>query len=100
MQTVSQVSPLCTTLRGILRDYSQNSVLNEMLQNADDAQAKEFKVCLDCRKSAYGSKTLLGPEMAHFQGPALYCFDDAEFQETDLESILNIGDGNKKGNGA
>lgn len=27
----------------------------------------------------------------------LYCFDDAEFQEEDLESILAIGDGKKKG---
>ena len=28
----------------------------------------------------------------------LYCFDDAAFEEQDLESILAIGDGKKKGN--
>ena len=67
---MAQVSPLVVVLRGILRDYSQNSLLNEMLQNADDAYAKEFKVCLDCRTKPFGAKTVLGPEMVHFQGPA------------------------------
>ena len=48
-----QISSLTTTLRGILKDYGGSQVLNEMLQNADDAGATHFKVCFDRRRSAF-----------------------------------------------
>ncbi len=93
-----QVSPLTTQLRGILRDYGGHQLLNELLQNADDAGASVYKVCLDKRKNAFPStKSLLTPQLENFQGPALYQFDNATFNEVDFESIQRVGDGLKRG---
>lgn len=90
-----QVNPLTARLRDILRNYSSAQVLNEMLQNADDAGSKEFKVLIDSR--SFGTASLLSPKLAHTQGPALYQFDDAEFNPDDYESIQRVGDGTKMG---
>ena len=92
-----QQASLLPALRGILRDYAGNQILKEMLQNADDAGAKRFYVCLDKRGDAHGTKTLLSPEMAEFQGAALYAYDDVEFKEVDYASIQRVGDGLKRG---
>ncbi len=94
-----QVSPLTTTLRGILRDYGGHQLLNELLQNADDANAKRFCVCFDKRRSAYQTESLISPGLAAFQGPAIIQFDDATFKEADFESIQRVGDGLKRGVG-
>lgn len=72
-------------------------MLNELLQNADDAGSKYFRVCLDKRTNAFGTSSLLGPSMAEFQGPALYQYDDASFKPEDFESIQKVGDGLKRG---
>ena len=48
-----QRASLVPILRGILRDYSGSQILKELLQNADDAGATRFFVCLDKRKNAY-----------------------------------------------
>jgi sacsin len=92
-----QVNPITARLRDILRNYSSAQLLNEMLQNADDAGSTEFKVLLDGRTSAHGTRSLLSPALAHAQGPALYQFDDAEFNPEDYESIQRVGDGTKMG---
>ena len=95
-----QLSPLTTTLRNVLRDYSGAQLLNEMLQNADDAGAREFKVLLDAR--AFGAAPPLRGHLsaAHAResaGPALLAFDDAEFAPDDFVSIQRVGDGTKRG---
>jgi sacsin len=41
--------------------------------------------------------TLVAEQLAHFQGPALYVYNDAEFQEADFESISSVGDSQKRG---
>ena len=92
-----QISPLTTTLRNILRDYSGAQLLNELLQNADDAGAREFKVMLDCRARAHPRDSLISPALASAQGPALYQFDDAAFSPDDFASIQRVGDGRKLG---
>merc|ERR1719502_642191 len=66
-----------------------------MLQNADDAQSSQFKVLLSAQK--FGTSSLLSPALAGTQGPALYQFDDAEFNPDDYESIQRVGDGTKMG---
>ena len=41
---------LTTRIREILRDYPEGtSILSEIIQNADDAGAREISFCLDCR---------------------------------------------------
>lgn len=123
---MKQVNPITARLRDILRNYSSAQVLNELLQNADDAGARgradqrrvlvpsdaadrlrvigrlafvsgstQFKVLLDSR--SFGTRNLLSPSLAHTQGPALYQFDDAEFNPDDYESIQRVGDGTKMG---
>ncbi len=92
-----QRASLVPILRGILRDYSGSQILKELLQNADDAGATRFFVCLDKRKNAYNCKSLLSREMGEFQGPSLYAFDDVEFKEIDYASIQRVGDGLKRG---
>lgn len=93
-----QTAPLTTTLRNVLRDYSGAQVLNEQLQNADDAGARTFKVLLDGRARAHrGTATLVAPALAALSGPALYCYDDKAFAPEDFASIQRVGDGLKRG---
>ena len=66
-----------------------------MLQNADDAGATEFKVLISSQ--TFGTSSLLSPALSGTQGPALYQFDDAEFNPDDYESIQRVGDGIKMG---
>ena len=65
-----------------------------MIQNADDAGATEVSFLYD--NHCYGTKSLENPELAKFQGPALYCHNDATFKEEDWEGIQNLMRSNKK----
>ena len=90
------LSPLFRLLLWLL-DYSGAQILNELLQNADDAGATAFKVMIDKRTSLPNS-SLLSPAMANWTGPALYAFDDKSFSPEDFASIQRVGDGLKRGN--
>jgi hypothetical protein len=71
-QAFGQKTHLTTQLRGIIHSYSGAQMLNEMLQNADDAGSREFKVLLDCRtKVPWGKNNMRFPRMGEWQGPAL-----------------------------
>jgi sacsin len=48
-------------------------ILFELVKNAEDASEVVF--LLD--KTKYGTSSILSPEMAEWQGPALYCFNDS-----------------------
>jgi hypothetical protein len=56
----------------------------ELIQNADDAGAREVVFCLDTRQ--HGVDGLVGG-LAAFQGPALLAFNSAQFTEDDFKSI-------------
>jgi hypothetical protein len=58
--------------------------LQELIQNADDAGARDVEFCLDTRQHAVGG--LVGG-LASFQGPALLAFNSAKFTEDDFKSI-------------
>ena len=66
----------------------------ELLQNCDDAGAADVTFVLD--KRYHGTKSLLSPSMAPFQGPALLQYDSARFEKEDFASIQKIGDGRKR----
>ncbi|CAM9303883.1 unnamed protein product [Heterosigma akashiwo] len=86
---------LTVRIREILRNYPEGtSILKELVQNADDAGAREVALCLDRREHAAGR--LPSPKLAAFQGPALLAFNSARFTETDFASIQRIGDSLKK----
>ena len=64
------------------------------MQNADDAGATEVKFRLDRRE--HSTNDLLAPGLAQFQGPALYAWNNACFEEDDWEHIGKMYDSGKE----
>ena len=86
-----QKADLCVRIREICVNYPEGtSIIKELIQNADDAGARNFKLCLDLRQ--HGTSTVVGPGMAQYQGPAILAYNSARFQEADFQSIRRIGD--------
>ena len=91
----SQKEELTTRIRNILEEYPQGqTILKELLQNADDAGASTFGVCLDL--NTYPNDTLLHPGLDEFQGPALLVYNSSVFTEADFQSITSIGQSVKR----
>ena len=88
VEQAGQVEPLTTRLNRILREYKDISIMQELLQNADDAGATEVAVYYDTRE--HDSSNLLFPGMANSYGPALLFYNNAEFTEEDFKSIRKI----------
>ena len=65
-----------------------------MIQNAEDAGAREVSFLFN--KQSYGITTLENPELSAFQNPALYCHNNAKFEEKDWEGIVSLMNSNKK----
>ena len=63
------------------------------MQNADDAGATRVAFLLDARM--HGTKSLFGPKMAMWQGPALLCYNDSMFSPSDFTAISRIGQDSK-----
>ena len=68
--------------------------LQELIQNADDAGAKEVKFLYDSRE--HGCNFMRHPGLANHQGPALYAYNDALFTEEDWDRIRSLMDSIKK----
>ncbi|KAJ9457915.1 hypothetical protein DIPPA_17918, partial [Diplonema papillatum] len=93
-EAYGQSESITSRLRGILNEYSDDiGILNELVQNADDAGATEFHVLLD--KNTYGSKSLLSPALAEWQGPAVFVRNNAVFTEADFKNLARVGSGAK-----
>lgn len=93
-EAFGQHEALTTRLKHILEMYADGpGVLFELVQNAEDARASEVIFLLD--KTQYGTSSVLSPEMADWQGPALYCFNDSVFSPQDLYAISRIGQESK-----
>ena len=65
-----------------------STLLQEIIQNADDAGARTVRFYLDSRQ--HGTQSLVHPELARFQGPALLAYNDAQFTADDWEGIQNF----------
>ncbi|XP_065674257.1 sacsin-like [Hydra vulgaris] len=89
-----QHEKLTVRLTKLLKGY-QNSedILNELLQNADDAGATEVTFLLDTR--THGTEKVFSDEWRDLQGPALLICNNAIFKKSDLEGIQNLGEGMK-----
>ena len=87
-EQAGQSEPLTTRLNRILREYKDTSVIQELLQNADDAGATEVAVYYDTRE--HDDNNLFFPGMANSYGPALLFYNNAEFTEEDFENITKI----------
>jgi len=94
VEAFGQSEALTTRLRHILESYADGpGALMELMQNADDAGASQFRLMLDL--STYSSDRLLGPKLAPWQGPALLAWNDAVFTAADVQSIAKIGQDSK-----
>ncbi|EDN92385.1 hypothetical protein SS1G_08248 [Sclerotinia sclerotiorum 1980 UF-70] len=93
-----QVQTILNALKNICRDYpAGGSVLRELLQNADDAQASEVKFFLD--ENAYETENL-HPKLAQYQGPALLAYNNAEFKKEHFQSLSQVGNSLKMNDGS
>ncbi|CAG2235839.1 unnamed protein product [Mytilus edulis] len=89
-----QKEKLVIRLKGIIDAYPKDhSVLNELLQNADDAKATEIHFVYDQRQ--LGTKDIFDKKWGCVQGPALCVFNNACFTEKDLQGIQDLGEGSK-----
>ncbi|KAG0477771.1 hypothetical protein HPP92_012490 [Vanilla planifolia] len=96
LEDFGQRVDLTRRIREILVNYPEGTtVLKELIQNADDAGATKFCLCLDRR--IHGVKSLLSSKLGQWQGPALLAYNDAIFTEEDFASISRVGDSKKEG---
>ena len=92
-----QHEPLVLRLKNILRDYTDGiTIVKELLQNADDAEATEVNLCYDTRHHQVNPKTLLYSGMAECCGPALVVHNDAVFTDEDFCNITKLAAATKK----
>ena len=82
--------------------FFRSCLAQEIIQNADDARATEVKFYLDCRSLSTLPHELVRSgvhsELDRFQGPALMCYNNAQFKEEDWESIQNLQQSGKANN--
>ncbi|XP_030840846.1 sacsin-like [Strongylocentrotus purpuratus] len=89
-----QHEKLTTRIKRILDSYpSDETILKELLQNADDAGATEIHFVYDPR--SHNGNKLLGDSMKALQGPALCVFNNQSFTDEDIRGIQNLGEGSK-----
>ena len=92
-----QSEPLTRRINRILADYGDGSaIIKELIQNADDAGAREVKFLYDERLNMDKRKHLIDHHMKDFQGPALWAYNDAKFSKEDFESIVKISGATKE----
>ena len=92
---VGQQEPLIQRLKNILKDYKDGlTIIKELLQNADDAEATELNIIYDSRN--HKSDVLLFPGMAKAHGPALIVHNDQTFTDEDFENITKLAGATKE----
>ena len=87
-EQAGQSKPLTTRLNRILKESKETSVIQELLQNADDAEAKEVAIYYDTRN--HDKSNLFFPGMAESYGPALLFYNNTEFSQEDFKNITKI----------
>ena len=82
-------------IKELVEDYGDSiDVFKELIQNADDAGATEVKFLIDWRTHNTGK--LLTRDMAKWQGPALYAYNNKTFSGEDLGNICKVAGATKK----
>ena len=97
-EDAGQYEPLTTRLRNILRDYKDGlTIIKELLQNADDAEATEVNICYDARQHVTDRKKLFFSGMAEAHGPALIVHNNKTFSDDDFSNITKLAAATKQG---
>ena len=80
-------------VKTVLQEYTEGGIFKELIQNADDACASVVRFLVDWRKGP--TETLLSPDMAASQGPALWAYNDEKFSDHDFENINKLAGATK-----
>ena len=97
-EDVGPGEPLTVRLKNILKDYKDGlTIIKELLQNADDAEASEMNICYDARYHTDKRRSLFFPGMAQCHGPALVVNNDAMFSKEDFQNITKLAGATKEG---
>ena len=90
-----QHEELILRIRSILDTYTHNeTILKELLQNADDAKATKLYFILD--KRSHGTERVPSENWKDLQGPAFLVWNDKGFSEEDFRGIQRLGLGSKR----
>lgn len=93
-ESFGQAESLTNRLKTILDLYPDGSqILNELVQNADDAGATSVKIVID--ENTYPSESLMDGRLKPLQGPSLIFYNNATFTEADFKSLASVGQGSK-----
>ena len=91
-----QEEKLTTRLNRLLEDYTDGfAVLKELIQNADDAGATEVRFLYDERTNEDATTCLIDEGMRGCQGPALWVYNDAMFEDEDFVNITKLNEATK-----
>lgn len=84
-ESFSQSESITRRLKNILELYPEGiSQFFELIQNADDANASIVRFLIS--KKHFGTNSLFGKDMSHWQGPSLIVYNDAIFEQRDFDS--------------
>ena len=96
-EDAGQYEPLTIRLKNILRDYKDGlTIVKELLQNADDAEATEVNICYDARQHEVNPKKLFFSGMAEAHGPALIVHNNKTFTDEDFTNITKLAAATKQ----
>ena len=96
-EDAGQHEPLTVRLKNILRDYKDGlTIVKELLQNADDAEATEMNICYDARQHEKNQKKLFFSGMAEAHGPALIVHNNKTFTDDDFTNITKLAGATKQ----
>ena len=92
-----QYEPLTVRLKNILKDYKDGvTIVKELIQNADDAEATEINICFDSRSNNIEKRSLFFPGMHESHGPALVVHNNSTFSNEDFDNIQKLAAATKQ----
>ena len=92
-----QKESLVIRIKKILESYPNFfDIFKELIQNADDCGASEISFILDTRQ--HGCTKIFSRDFMALQGPAILCYNDKIFTESDLNALKVLGVGSKAAN--
>ncbi|KAJ8042972.1 Sacsin [Holothuria leucospilota] len=93
-ESFGQNEDLVTRITRIMEAYPCDfSILKELVQNADDANATKVHFVLDKRE--HPTNRLFYDPMKELQGPALLAYNNRPFTDDDITGIQRLGEGSK-----
>jgi sacsin len=96
-EDTGQHEPLMQRLKTILKSFKDDlTIIKELLQNADDAEATEFNICYDNRFHDTKKERLLFQGMSQVHGPALVIHNNKTFSNEDFINITKLSGATKE----